>query len=335
MSESKLNEILNILSRYNSNGSVDDYYQLFSLDKNMTAEEIKTQIKKMRLQVLFHPDQLNFVPTQYHQKYLQMIEVVKDAINVFDSYQSKENYDIKLEESKNSYSTYNSYNQSDNYEDKTEDLDEANLQQAIILNSQKYGFEHTRRALVELIQYNYADGFTRQNNVRQIISNIDREKLKSILLSSSLNDKVALDLEQIVMNYLTDLVDKMPMLNIQQAAIKEACVTTMVKYDLAGRGNQTNEALNRFSDFGDANGFTNTNNCRVNLVNNVDYKNVKFFVQCALNKKRHEQPRFSYQYTKNLTPDYINKLYCDETMQKLKEDMYGNSGYGDNSSYGR
>ena len=43
MPKERLQEVLEILSRYNSEQSVIDYYQLMGLNKNMTIEEIKNQ----------------------------------------------------------------------------------------------------------------------------------------------------------------------------------------------------------------------------------------------------------------------------------------------------
>lgn len=101
MPRERLEEVFKILSNYDESQSIVDYYQLFGFNKNMSIEEIKNQIKQKRLQVLFHPDQISFVPQEYHEKYLKMIEITKDVVNTFDNYQNKEAYDNRLYQAQN------------------------------------------------------------------------------------------------------------------------------------------------------------------------------------------------------------------------------------------
>lgn len=315
MPKEKLEEVLEILSRYNENQSVTDYYQLFGFNKNMTVEEIKSQIKQKRLQVLFHPDQISFIPSEHHDKYLKMIEIIKDVVNTFDNYQNKESYDQSLFNRSNN-------NQQSNYyeEDKTEDLDEINFGQAIILNSNKHGFKFTRDAIYHLIKYQNVNGFTRDNNVRNMVANIDRNKLMDILLSHSVKDK-NVTLEQIIMNYLSDFVYSNQTIKKQLDCIEKACSDTINKYDINGYRNQTTNALNRFCNNGDVSAFTNSNGGRTNLEHNVDYRNAKFFVECSLNNERHQNPSLAYQYTKDI-PNEINRVYCEVLIQKIKSKVY-------------
>ena len=345
MPQERLKEVLEILSRYNPNQSVVDYYQLFNFNKNMTVDEIKAQIKAKRLQVLFHPDQINFVPNEYHTKYLQMIETVKDVVNTFDNFQNKEAYDIKLKESEmhqennrnqeNYYQNSNSYyyqkynnNQNNSWEDKTEDLEEVKFQEAIIINSEKYGFEYTRNSILKIINSNSVSGFTRDNNARGMVASISKDKIMSFLIKSSQYDdpRNITTNDQIVMNYLTDFIYNTSTLKQQADYLEQASNATIMKYDLNGHYGQTNRALENFYNNGDAIGFTNTNNARINLKNNVNYKDTKFFMQCYLNRKRHEDYKYAYQNTEKFGMYAVTTMYSEELIRAIKNK--------DNSEYG-
>ena len=57
------------------------------------------------------------------------------------------------------------------------------LEQSILENLKKYGYDHTVTALSDLINYNYYKGFTRENDARKLlIENIKNEDIVSIML---------------------------------------------------------------------------------------------------------------------------------------------------------
>lgn len=373
MINERLEEILEILSRYDNDADFIDYYQIFNFDKSASFEEISNLISKRNLLSLFNLQQVNFIPAEYREKYVQMIEVVNDAIDIFSNSRSKDTYDENLKQfSKNDNSNDNVSSKSDvviekpvvqeelkakeipvfsdeilelektiklktavdeealksekNIESREKDLDEINLEKAIIINSKKFGFDLTRDALVELIMKNSIIGFTRQEGVRDIILSINSDKLWKIISSSSIKDNT-INTEQIVMNYLTDLVFRDPGLVNQVKCLEDACVVTLNKYDLRGYQGQTANALDKFCVSGDASSFTSTNNARENLANNVDFKNARFLIYCSVNQLRYENPDFAYEYAKSLDTK-ITKLYFDIILNKNKDNQYGNSSYG-------
>lgn len=374
MINERLEEILGILSRYDNDADFIDYYQIFKFDKNLSFEEISNLITKRNLPSLFNLQQVNFIPVEYREKYIKMIEVVNDAIDIFSNSRSKDTYDENLKQfSKmdNSNDDIKSEKNSDlekqliqetpkvqerpvfpdeilelektikldtnigeekslksekNVESSEKDLDEINLEKAIIINSKKFGFDLTRDALVELIMKNSIIGFTRQENVRDIILSINSDKMWKIISSASIKDNT-INTEQIVMNYLTDLVFRDPELANQVKCLENACVVTLNKYDLRGYQGQTSNALDKFCVSGDASSFTSTNNARENLANNVDFKNARFLIYCSVNQLRYENPDFAYEYAKNLDTK-ITKVYFDIILNRNKDNQYGNSSYG-------
>lgn len=300
MNKEKLEQVLEILKKYENN-SFTNYYELFDLDKNMNIDELNSEIRKKRLQVLFHPDQINFIPTQYHSLYNEVIDVVKDTINTFSNEKAKDDYDKKLDK--------HIYN-----EDITEDLTEVILADAIFFNSQKYGFENTMASLTGLVRNNNYNGFTRDNGVRSNIKNLDRNKLLSVIYNSSLEEE-NLNIEQIIMNYMTDLIYKTPEYRKKVEALDIATSVTFRKYDMNGYRGHTNTAVNSYCISGKDSHFTNDNNARVNLRKNVNYKDADFFIKCSLNNKRIDSPEFSYISIYMRGADYrsayVNMIYKD------------------------
>lgn len=337
MNKERLEEVLKILSRYKENQEVVDYYNLFDFNKNATLDEIKSQIKSMRLQVLFHPDQINYIPEQHRNEYLKMIELSTDAINAFDNERSKEMYDNKLKSVQKFNNNNSSYhNTSENYtynNDKTEDLEEVYLMDAIIINSQKYGFDYTKEALREVIEKNYFGSFTRTNNAREIVTQLGNTKILEIITRPSLNETL-FNLDQILMNYFSAIMYKNPVLKKQVDCIEQACVKTIYKYDMLGNFGQTSNALLNYIQSGNARGFTNTDNARSNLINNVKFEDTLFITRCLLNSKRHENEYFSYDNIKNMNASEITNIYANDLYCKIKSKQYNNTEYGGNSSYG-
>lgn len=341
MNKDRLKQVLEILSKYDNSKFVN-YYELFNLDKNMSIDELNNIIRKNRLQVLFHPDQIHFIPEEYHSKYLEVVEIVKNVIDTFSSYRNKEKYDSDLKEfltnnksnnfnnkagndASSSYRSNSSYNQSyssrtseanqnksnEYQEDKTEDLDEIALVEAIVLNSKKYGLDFTMKSLIDLIVINSVKGFTRDNGVREMVSSIPKDKILSIINESSLEDQ-DLTVKQVVMNYMTDLMYKVPEYKQQIGLIEQACAATFYKYDMNGYHNQTRNALFNYCVTGQVNLFTNDGNVRKYLAERGDIKNAEFYVKCALNKERKVNVNYSYNSVManggNFTDMYVKML---------------------------
>ena len=326
MNKDRLNQVIDILSKYDNNDFVN-YYELFDLDRNMNIDELNSEIRKKRLQVLFHPDQISFIPEEYHSKYLIIIDVIKDVIDTFSSVRKREIYDnllinaIRKKQFRNRSSENNQYQ-----EDKTEDLDEVNLASAVIANSKKYGFEMTMNALIHLVTNNETRGFTRDGGVRDIIKNIDRNKLINIINSSSIEDS-SVTIEQIIMNYLTDLLYKVPEFKQQIGLIEQACAATYLKYDMNGYHNQTLNALNNYCDDGLVHGFTNVNNVRNYLDQNADKKNAEFYIKCALNNERKINLDYSYDSI-NFKGGNFRKMYVEMLQNKINYGQTSNQ-FGD------
>ncbi|MDD6223457.1 MAG: hypothetical protein PUB18_00445 [bacterium] len=326
MNQERLQKVLEILSKYDDSRNVVDYYQLYGLDKNMTSEELTNQIKQQRLQVLFHPDQIHFIPAEYHVKYQKMIENTKLAINAFSSKKNKDAYDAKLAESiqniEQNAKHYRSQNTNFNKDkdlNQTVDLDEMRLRTAVIITTEKYDLNWVMNALCRVIRDDNYRGFTREQGVRDMVLNIGRQKILSILNEASLQDsnQHMLRPEQVVMNYLTDLVYQQSKFKIQMDCLEQAVKETMLKYDYR----QAQAALTSYCEIGGVQSFTNTNGVRNKLVKNVELKNVRFLMQCALNQVRHINPNMSYTHLQDNNIDLI-AAYCNLAYNQLLQPSY-------------
>ena len=177
-------------------------------------------------------------------------------MNVFSSDTNKNRYDEKLNQHKMQSSNFgNSYNyqeRNSHYQNDNKSVDlSAVIRQSVVANIQKHGFEFARTAILEAISKNYFGGFTR--SVRKQMEDIGKLKIFEIISASSITDG-DVNIEQVVMNYLTDLIYTERDFKDQVTSIDQAACTTFLKYDSNGVINQTLNALNRFSDLGDATG---------------------------------------------------------------------------------
>lgn len=100
MSEDKIARIREILNNYDETREFVDYYQVFGLDPKSSVEELKAELKKKNLRVLFHPDQLMFLPDELRPKFEKMVEIIKDFNNILDDTYNKNRYDREVREFK-------------------------------------------------------------------------------------------------------------------------------------------------------------------------------------------------------------------------------------------
>lgn len=291
MNNERLIIIKEICDKYKHN---NDYYSLFDLNPDMPISTIQALIKQKRLNVLFHPDQIGFIPEEYKQIFKIISDMIPDVLDVFSSYQSKEKYDKKLEEKK-----------------QKEENPELELQQAIINNAKKYGWESTFCALKDYMQSGYLLGFTRSYRVRETIKKIGYAKLTEIISSSSYGDLTTfktIDNNQIIMNYITEIFEKNSGLKRKMNCLIDACNETYRKYDKY----QVEYAITEFATVGNPNAFTSTNNARSKIKENIKQEEIEFMLLIELNKKRLENKNYAYSYTKKLNLEKLTSYFVKE-----------------------
>lgn len=289
MREERLEKVLELLSRYdsmNNIGGMVDYYQLFGFRTSMFLEEIKIKIHNLNLPVLFHSDQINYIPEGYREKYIEMIKIVNDMLYTFSTIEKRVSYDRKILE---------------NYNMQEAKRTEEKLRTILLSNSEKYGFEFTREALYNFVHHNTSTGFTRDykdTNLREMIEEIGSKKVLNILTSSSVID-------------ITTRFD----------LLEHACIEIMQRFGTYILSSQAYLALQLLSSQNDFSGFTNENSIRENLIQSeIDPRNVNFLIQCNLNNRRYENNLYAYQNIKRLeNPDFY-EIYCMLLAERLKRE---------------
>lgn len=159
MNEERLKSILELLDKYDSMENTEDmidYYQLFGFRKSMFLEEIKIKIHNLNLTVLFHPDQVNYIPEEYREKYVEMLKIVNGMLYTFSTVEKRKAYDKQLRD----YEIEQKRIQAEN-DRQIEKKREEKLRTILLSNFEKYGFEFTREALYNFVHHNTSTGFTR------------------------------------------------------------------------------------------------------------------------------------------------------------------------------
>ena len=259
-----------------------------------------------------------------------MISEMNEISNTFSDATHKRIYDQKLREAKRKEEEKNrAYSDKQtSQEEETLDLDEERIEYAIINNVQKYGFKQTMYAFNILLSENNPFGFTKDNEVRSTIKMVSPQKIMSIFMESCI-DESSFSIDSIIMNYFTDFIYNHEEYKTQIDALEHACATTLQKYDMNGYYGQTAGALNKYCNTGDVGGFTSKNAARSNLEQNGNWKEADFLIQCALNKRRNLDSRFNYNYTKGMSINNLNQMYCGQLYQEILNNEYSTEGsYG-------
>lgn len=313
MSEQRLNEILAVCKRYSDS---IDYYSLFALNSNSSLEEINSTLKKVR--ILFHPDQTSYVPEEYRETFDKILNQIPDIINTFSSISNRNKYDANLNKRKNESKE----------KDENDKILDAELQGAILSQVSNYGWKYTVNCLRHVVYNENFNVITRFGDARDTLRSIGANKIRELILNSSLGDidrRSSITFEDSVVNYITDMFETNPDLASDLEIIKNACLETNKKHGAL----QAKSAMKVYFVFGDAHGFTNTNNARHDFVDNiekplvyranknnkgndVDRSDVEFMMQVALNSKRFDNYAYSYANTKELSLDQLISVYNDQ-----------------------
>ena len=325
MSDQKLNEILEVCDRYIAGNS--DFYSLFNVDKSSSLEEIQRSLRKAR--VMFHPDQANYIPVQYQETFDKILNEIPNFDNIFSNPTNRDKYDSDIANKKNQ-------NSNTETEYQYEDL-EPYLRNAIITQANKYGWNTVVSCIKDVVVNSNFLRFTRDDNARGNIEGIGPDRIRDIILNSSIKDVNSnsnLTFEDAIMNYITDIFSKTPELNEKLTVLENSCIVTGNKYGQS----QMQFALLKYLNSGDPSAFTNTNNARFNLVNsiekplidrahrthtNVERSDVSFMMRVALNRRRFENPNYSYTATNNLPLEQLTSMYAEHVQSNYGQDVNG------------
>ena len=322
MSDQKLNEILEVCMRYQNNAN--NYYTLFNINPNASIDEINASIRKAK--IMFHPDQANFIPDEYKQIFNIISEKIPNLVNTFSSAVNRSKYDSDLAKAAEN-STKSNYQQP-----QQNDLElNAKLQSAIISQANKYGWSYTLSSFTSAIEKENFGIITGDNGARNILASIGSNKIRNMILNSSLGDvNNNLTFKDAVMNYVTDMFSSNVYLKNNLDSINKACIETTNKYG----PNQTLSAIRKYINDDDCISFTNNNGARDNMIENYTskifniYQNVskigakvsyeemrtielEFYMQVKLNSMRFENPNLSYANSKRMDFNQLSANYVN------------------------
>lgn len=150
--------------------------------------------------------------------------------------------------------------------------DEVHFDNAVCQNILKHGFEHTCKAILDMVRIDWEFGFTRDNQVRKTIINLGRNKIYMILSKY--------DEHKNLKDYNKDAV-------------------TYHKYDLDSSNlscSQTFRAVRRAVIHKEFDGFTRDYDSRKNLEQCVLVKDIQLLTYLYLNNFRGMDPECDYHY---------------------------------------
>ena len=212
----KILEYLNKYNRYAKNKEVINYYKLFNIAKNKDITEIQKEIKKLR--ILFHPDNLLYIPDKYQNDFSEISKLIIDMQSCFSSHESRKNYDDILEE----------FLENCNDVEYVLELNADKLNYAVVENIKKCGFLSTFISLGCLLNTGKVSNFTKVNKVKQIISELGRGKVIAVLKNYDFSKE--LGVKKIIINYFVELVKNDKELFNKFNCYLNACYTTLAMY---------------------------------------------------------------------------------------------------------
>lgn len=147
-----------------------DYYEWFQLNESMTLKQIEKEIKKKRLEKLFHPDQQSYLDSEFQRVFKECSNEIKEMKNVFSNQESKARYDQKLKIQKGQ----------EKIDDSITLKEKKYVERAVETTTYKYGFYQGYMAFLMTLQ----DGFsmiTNENHARDLLKQVGTRKIRKII----------------------------------------------------------------------------------------------------------------------------------------------------------
>lgn len=250
-----------------------DYYELCNLDESMSVEKLQKEIKKKKLEKLFHPDQEAYLDSEFQSVFRECSNKIKDMINVFSEQNSKDRYDKELKEQKASNEELKRRYEEDLERQKTSsenttygyqkkgDIpitmeDKKYLERAIETTIYKFGFYHGYIALQKTLRDDFSM-ITNENHGRDLLKQVGVQKIRKIIETEE-TDIMESNPNNMVMNYYSKIINKSG-LKEKAEVFYNACLQTALKYDLENDPKQTEDAIFLYISCLDMGAFTNKN----------------------------------------------------------------------------
>lgn len=136
----------------------------------MTLKQIEKEIKKKRLEKLFHPDQQSYLDSEFQRVFKECSNEIKEMKNVFSNQESKARYDQKLKIQKGQ----------EKIDDSITLKEKKYVERAVETTTYKYGFYQGYMAFLMTLQ----DGFsmiTNENHARDLLKQVGTRKIRKII----------------------------------------------------------------------------------------------------------------------------------------------------------
>lgn len=292
----KLNRIRSYIDNYDKccNNKLDSYYDIFKLSRDSNINDLKREIKKLR--ILFHPDLVEYIPSDIKEKFKKLSKFVVEMENVFDNNDSKLRYDSSLKEN-------------DDRELKVftikrmSDIEKFNyITNKLVM---EYGFMYTFNAIYELVKYNKYDGFCVNDKIKKLIFDLGRVKVKQLLMSFRNTEKSGV--RETIISYLTNLISFDDNLSMKLNSYVDGCSDILDKY---GRSSTYYSILNMYEN----------KKCD-KFDNNLDiiYRDALILILIYFESLDKNDPEFGCYNLIELKKEEIIKIFILVLQSKMKE----------------
>ncbi|MBQ8681674.1 MAG: hypothetical protein IJ509_02045 [Bacilli bacterium] len=328
-------EVLHYIDNYRrcKNNYDLDYYNIFELPRDRKADEISRILSMRKFTILFNTDYMEYVPKDYQIDFMNMVGFVSDMENKLCNEESKKQYDAKLEKRKKRKEAVREANNSkkkeieiiggvinskgvvvSNYNDFIDNRDKRDIDIIVSENIKKYGFQFTFDAIGNFIFEENSKGFTRDNNIREKIDKIGKQKLQYFLRIYSDDKQFSRDDLSTIIYYFNDLVLRDKQLKNKMQIFEQASIATISTNDIYGYETLVG-AVRKFIEQKDYGIFSA--NLRQKLHEMVNHRDGKILVQMYLSSYRFDDFRYNYKNLEKLSDEELANEFSDFLSQQI------------------
>lgn len=290
-----------------------DYYEMFNLDKNITAEEFEKKVKEEKLKAIFHEDQEQYVEDIYKPTFNECSREFNNMLDIFTTEYKRIEYDKMLKEKKNTRKT-------DVYE-----IDEKQvLEDAITITIQKHGFYNGYLALQYALRGDFSH-VSRDNGNRLVLEHIGKERLREIVTEERENI-IERNGDNIVSEYLYKLINKSP-LKEQADTFYDVCKETIKEKQINPNTSTLEEAIESYEEYNYPSLFSNRNNARDKFLQTSGITNKDVWIlMCVKIHNEYGQKRDDCLFCNiaNNSKKVRNKIFSEIMQKEAQKSMQQN-----------
>lgn len=312
MNSERLNLIIEILDRLGNSllksGTID-FYKLFNISQRVSLSVVNDIADRMKLTVLFHPDQYKYIPLEYQESFSFVCSHLLDFFDVFSNEDKRSRYDRELSQFKDLGNSYNNPDQfpssgNDQQHSQQGNGDDINsfdfysnnpllykVDQIFTTSVQVNGFRQALFAMKEVITNDNYNLFTRTDKCRESAKNLGKHEIFKAIMASCGNSCTVLDYDALLMYYLSDYINRNEYGKFLKKTFVNACQLTYQNHG----SNQARYAIEKVLFSGNPGALSNgEDKYREELNKYVKSDDYIYLVLSIMNKSRIEQPNYSY-----------------------------------------